>query len=237
MRVAVVDDMPIVREALENKLKELFAEEILAVEIKGFQDGLSFLQSQKENPFQVVFLDIFMPNLDGLTLAGKLREMQENIIIVFCTSDDSCVFDSIKFNPFRYIRKDYLDQELQEVVPALLNEINYRQNRIVIKTNQNVFSVYVKDIIYFESKGHYLYVYLNNKVISYKGKLNTKEEELSHLGFIRVHMSYLVNAFYIFRVGVSDIIMENGVKIPMSRHRSSEVKEKFQEIIRRSSFL
>lgn len=236
MRVAVVDDMPIIRESLENKLRILFLEYITAVEIEGFETGSAFLERQEENAFQVVFLDIFMPEIDGLTLAKKLRECQQNIIIIFCTSDNSKVFDSIKFKPFRYIRKDALDDELKEVVPALLDEMNQQNNRVLIKTNKGVISVFSRDILYFESKGHYLYVYLKDETIFYKGKINDRELELSHLGFIRIHLGYLVNALHIFKVGLCEVIMENGDKLPMSKHRSAEVKEKFQKIIRNASW-
>ena len=237
MRVALVDDVSIIRESLENKLKTLFFEYISTVEIESFQTGDAFLKRQEENAFQVVFLDIFMPGLDGLKLAQKLREWQQNIIIIFCTSDASKVFDSIKFKPFRYIRKDDLDFELQEVVPALLNEISQQNNRLIIKTSKGVVSVDSRDILYFESKGHYLQVHLKDEIISYKGKINDREQELSHLGFIRIHLGYLVNALYIFKVGLCDIVMENGDVLPMSKYRSAEVKETFQKIIRNTSWL
>lgn len=227
MRIAVVDDTPILLEYLEKNLRTAFLKYESTVEIVGFQRPDAFLQAYEKNLFHVVFLDIYLPRTSGFEVAKMLREKDKNILIIFCTSDDSMVYDAIKYNPLRFLRKSRIDEELDETVDAVISEMEKSQYKLVAKAADGIISIPAKEIIYIESQGHYLNVYMESEMFTYKGKINDCEVDLSHLGFIRTHVGFLVNAMYIYKIGGTEVILSNGIKIPMSRQRVSDVRNKF----------
>ena len=73
------------------------------------------------NHIDILFLDIKMPNIDGLMVAEKFYELYPNTIIIFVSNFDNYVFYSIRFNPFRFIRKSNLNNELGEAVTSAIS--------------------------------------------------------------------------------------------------------------------
>lgn len=232
MRIAIVDDMPILLEDLKKKLQTSCEKYPSTVEIIGFQSAKEFLESYEKQVFHVVFLDIYLPEINGLEIARILREKDENVLIIFCTSDDSMVYNSIKYGPFRYLRKSMLDKELDEAVEAIFLELKKLQYKIVVKTTDGMIPILAKEIIYLESKGHYINVHVNDNVFVFKGKINDYEVDLSHLGFIRTHIGFLVNLLYIYKIEACEVTLNNGKKLPISKHRVSDVRMKFRKMIK-----
>ena len=108
INIVVCDDD---QDFLDNIQKELFhlANTLnIAIETYLYTDGnkvVDLIYNDKED-FDILFLDIDMPDISGLEVAKKLREKGSDIILIFISAHEQYVFDSIEYNPFRYIRKN-----------------------------------------------------------------------------------------------------------------------------------
>lgn len=125
IRAAICDDDPTILDYLHEHISKEFRRQGAEIQIDKFTSGQDFLNAHKAESFNAIFLDIDMPEISGFDIAEKINEIGEPLII-FVTSHDELVFSSIKFRPFRFIRKTYLNNELPETPNAVINEVTKR---------------------------------------------------------------------------------------------------------------
>lgn len=180
-----------------------------------------------------IFLDIDMPDVNGFEIAQKINETG-NTFIIFVTSYDELVYSSIKFRPFRFIRKSRLDNELPEVLNALASAVVKRAagRRFKLHTKTTDVFLNVDEIKYMETFGHWIRVYVSDaKCIECYGSLLDMEKQLSELDFVRIHKSYLVNCRYVYSIERGRVILTDKTELPLSRYKSDHVKSKVKNYI------
>lgn len=204
------------------------------ISVKKFLSGGELLNSHKENPFDVVFLDIDMPRINGFDIAESINN-GENTLIIFITAHDELVYSSLKFRPFRFIRKTHLESELPETLSAVYAEISKRNagRKFLLKTQTGEVFLDIGNIEYIEIYGHTLRVsVLGGDPIECYGSLSSLEEQLAVFDFVRVHKSYLVNLKYIYSIEKTRVILDDKTAIPLSRYKAADVKTKFKNYLR-----
>lgn len=231
MRIAICDDdaefAEELREKAANGFSALNAQPVFSV----YTDGAPLASGTSD--FDAVFLDIDMPEINGFDIAEKINRESE-CLIVFVTSYDELVYSSIKFRPFRFIRKSYLDDELPEAINALNNAILKRAagKRFKLRSNNADVFLGVDEIIYIETFGHWLRIYVRDgDMLECYGSLSDMEEQLSGLDFVRTHKSYLVNCRYVYSIARGRVILTDKTEIPLSRYKSDAVKSRIKNYI------
>lgn len=148
MKAIIVDDEPLMMRKFER-----LTEEIEDLNLVGqFENAADALSYMKENPVEVAFLDVEMPIMDGITLAEKLREIRENIVIVFITAYDEYIGDSNAIGGDYFIVKPYT-KEILEIMMEKIRLLATRQNKKV----------------YIQTFGRFM-VKKNNRPINLTGK-------------------------------------------------------------------
>lgn len=234
IRAAICDDEKAMLDELHKRILIECKQHNIEIIIENFLSGGELLKSQKENPFDVVFLDIDMPGINGFDIAESING-SENTLIVFVTSHDELVYSSLKFRPFRFIRKSYLESELPEVLSAVNAEISKRNagKKFSFRTKTGEVFLDIGDIEYIEIYGHWLRVgVINGEFPECYGNLTALEEQLAPFDFVRVHKSYLVNLKYIYSIEKTQIILDDKTAIPLSRYKAADVKAKFKNYLR-----
>ena len=135
IRAAICDDEPAMLDYLCEHIAEEFKRQGEDIQIAKFTSGNDFLNAQKAEPFDVVFLDIRMPDMDGFEVATELRKLTEKTYIIFITTENALVYDSFCFQPFDFIPKtlmtepntddlsEFLVERIRNVTSRLLNHI------------------------------------------------------------------------------------------------------------------
>lgn len=236
MRIAVCDDEPIFLISFQDILKRHL--EILEIpyEINCYSNGQKFLKQIEK--FDAVFLDIDMPEMDGLEIAAYINHVHP-MPVLFLTAHDELVYSSIRFQPFRFIRKDYIESELEEAVCALNKHILIRLKNsfLSLHTPSGSITLRVKDIKYAEVYDHVIKIHtIEGEKFSCYGKLSDYEKQWEKHGFIRTHKSYLVNGLYIYSIRENTVVLDSGEEILLSRRRKTAVKEKFETLMRNEDF-
>ena len=231
MKIAICDDVIEHINTIKQIISENLADCTEGLKISTYSNGNDLIQDNKENNFDLICLDIEMPEIDGFKVAGKIREDYEDAVIVFITSKNGLVFDSFTFRPFSFVRKDNIKLDMKKT----FNDFKaYRKNQniyVTVKTPKEIVRWKATEIIYIESVKNDIILYKKNDVFKARGKLCEKERELSKHGFIRIHSGLLVNYRYIESMGKASITLTNGVELPVSRNRYMKVKEKLQDLI------
>lgn len=227
VRFAVCDDEKAQLDLVTDKIREYYPDEC---EIIKYEDGEILLADTRTKHFDVLFLDIVMPNMDGMELAAKIREENKNVMIVFVTNREELAHKGYLCRAFRFVRKSKLDQELSETVESLKKHFGLEREYLKLKTPDGEIIKAIKDIKFFEVKGHNVTMISSTEERVY-GTMKEYENKLSQNGFIRIHKSFLVNFRFISAIHKFDVKLIDGSVLPLSRNRVNETKKKLREFM------
>lgn len=233
LRIAICEDEPIELRVLTKKLEELFEQRETKVEIIAYQEGSQLLIDPQLSRFDVVFLDIDMPEVSGIELAERLRENSPKVVIIFVTNRDDLVYESIKYTPFRFIRKNNLEEELPETIDALQHKMSVDKFQIELPTSWETIVVNIEDIVCFTSIKHHVYAVVGKEKYQIQATMKALEATYGSLGFVRVHLSYLINYRHIFSISREGVSLDNGDRLPISRYRLIEARKRLHFFIRK----
>jgi DNA-binding LytR/AlgR family response regulator len=233
LRIAICDDNKAILLSYKERIKALFESKQVKVAIFEYINGSKLIEDCATAPYDLIFLDIDMPEMTGFDVAEKINEVSVDSVIIFVTNEEQLVYRSLRYSPFRFIRKAYLVAELNEAIISFLDLYAKRNKTQVFNcVNGELIAVNIKDILYIESNKHKVTVYTQKKNFITKAKIGELEDKLKISGFIRVHVGYLINMKYIFSIEKTEVILVDQTSIPMSRHRTEQVKMEFQKFIR-----
>ena len=115
MKIAVIDDSAADRKLLSEKIQNFCLRESLIYEIRLFPSGSEFLQAS-HGDWDIIFLDIFMNEIDGMTLARTLRQNNINSLIIFTTSSPDYAVESYDVQAFHYLLNPIPQDKLDHVM-------------------------------------------------------------------------------------------------------------------------
>ncbi len=169
--------------------------------------------------YDLYFLDIEMGEINGLELAEKLRASFKEKEIIFISFYETYVFQSFRVKPFAFIRKNELKTDLYITLSFMQERLFEKHIQVDIPiSKKNVLKVEPADLIYCQSEGHYVqFVFKSKENEVCRIKLNQVENILEDYGFIRVHVSYLINEDYIDTIRGTEIKLLSGQVISISR--------------------
>ena len=232
MNIIICDDELAFVNLLKDKIEEICMGE--KIDIKVETSGISLLKNKDLDKLDAVFLDIEMPEMDGIKIADELRKINQYVHIVFISNREELVYQSLVYRPFRFIRKSKMNTELEEALMALLKDIREASKYIVVGNSSKSYKVHISDVIYIESSKHDITIYTAEEIICIRDTMTRLEDVLDNYYFIRIHSGYLVNPKYIYSIGAKEVILDNKVKLPISRYKIVDAKKRFFEYSRRN---
>lgn len=228
MNIAFCDDNKTTLENLIKLTKNIIAKYDnynLEFNFFSYTNPLNLLEAHLNNPFDVVFLDIVMPEISGLKVGDRLYTQNESIIIFYVTNYTEFIAESIKHRVYRFIKKGD-ERALTEGIQAMLKDFATLHQRYVYKYKGQYHSIVLNRIFYCESRGHNIRIVTDNDIFIQRILIKNLIKELPPI-FCRCHSGYIVNLRKIRDVEKSKITLINGVEIPMSAKYSAEVIIKF----------
>lgn len=241
IKIAICDDEKIFVDTLYSNLQTIFYDMPVDVEFSTFSTATALLRSYKICNFDVIFLDIDMPNMSGFSVAKLIRDISLNTLIIFVTSKHDLVYNSFEYQPFYFICKnsqDNLYADLFHVCKKIFMYLRQKMKIEIIDNSAGKVYISISDILYIKSEKHYLLYYLKNGdniPLKERGTINSRKKELLSLDFVNPHQRYLVNMNHIthFDSLINTIIIDNGNQIPISRNSKNDTFEKFKLFKRR----
>ena len=231
-RFALCDDEFFFAEELKKRIENAAEKRKRCIRVESFT-GSKAVEALLEGgqSFDVYFLDIDMPRLDGISLGGRIRELDGDAVIIFVSGKEEMVFDSFRVNPLQFVRKRYLEKDFPIVMEALWRELERREKEqgFMLEVGQVQYRLDVRKVMYIEATGKYLNIYLTDRMYYIRYQISALEEQLQEYGFLRIHKSYLVNIRYIYLIETGHIVLENQQSLPVSRQRFHEVQERFRQ--------
>ena len=183
--------------------------------------------------YDCVFLDMEMGGMNGIDTANKIRAADRNVIIIFITSHTKYMQKSFECEPFRYLLKPVDENEFFAVHKALCKRLSENRSGYISIGGKEITRFCYDDIVFIESKGHYIHVNTKDDTIKIRYPINKVIAQAKDGVFGMPHRSFLVNYTYVKSISSdhAGLFMRNE-KIPVSRaYRKSFVNGlmKFEE--------
>ena len=233
MRIAVCDDEELFRIEFKSVLDKVLIN--AEYDIDTFSGGSSLYEAFLKNPFDLVFLDIEMPGIDGITLAKRLRAVSENVQIVFLTSHIEYALEGYEVNALRYLVKPVDMNKLSEVLKYIQDKKN-NSRQIMIKQEGEDIVIDISDIIYMESMDKNVRIVTSKSEYITRYNISDYEEELKNSGFLRIHRGYLISLSKVKKIVKNDVVMDGDISLPVSRSNVKALKEALYAYVEGTAF-
>ncbi len=201
-------------------------------EIDIFTSGKSILDQYHTGTFyHVLFLDVEMPELNGIELAKTLREQNEDIVkIVFVSSYPEYMKDSFDVHAYHYLQKPLSYETFQRVMGNIVKDFDRSAvTKLVVQENHSEELVALRDILYIQTldaKKQLLSVVLSDRRLTVSGVLTEWENNLASHHFISPHRGFLVNLEHVHFIRDRFLILHNNDKIPLSRRHEKKIRDR-----------
>lgn len=233
LRIAICDDEKYFISELKEILEKYLNERGFSYEIDTYSSGEDLVGlGVGIMKYNVIFLDIGMENLDGMTAARAVREISRDVFIVFVTAYVNYLIDGYKVDAVRYILKksESLVGSVYECMDAIQDKMNYKVIWKEYHFNEGHKKVSLDHLLYIESELHKLKFYIQEEELTeytlYQ-TLDAIEEDLAGNGFVRIHQSFLVNMKCIRNVKRYIATLNNGIQLNIPKARYKYVDEVF----------
>lgn len=218
LRVCIAEDDDADLQSLEEAL-DLFAEETGTTIAKTVLRDGSDLVARYPEGIDILFLDIMMPGLDGLSAAHSVRERDGDVIIFFVTNMVQFALEGYTVDASAYILKPLKQPLFNRHMQRAVSNLKSRQERFVaLRSGRDQVFVNSNKITYIETAKKRALVHTDAEDIFCNEALQAIEKRLDPQQFFRVHASFLVNLAYVDTVTPRDVVVR-GIAIPISKHR------------------
>lgn len=229
--IAICDDEKETQILLENHLNKILTDINKEYKIQKYSSGEELLKSEL-NHIDILLLDIQMGQINGMDTARKIREVNNNMEIIFITSLIDYVQEGYEVRAYRYLLKPLELEELKKHVLKCIKEIEKNKNQyILIKNKSNTYKIYSNEIKYIEVQKKNMLIHTINKDFDARYSLEKIEKDLNVEGFVRCHKSFIINLNYVENIKSNVAILDSDEEVPISRYRHKDVKEKFLKFL------
>ena len=229
LRIAVCDDDKVLCMQLKSMLNEIVENTDEIFETSTFYSGEELYDYMvKGNPFDLIFLDIELCEINGVEVGRKVREELNDQVtqIVYISSKDSYAMDLFDIRPLNFLVKP-LNREKIESVLKTARKVMFSNNQYFEYKIGNVnFNVLLSDVLYFESNGRKVKIILKDDEKEYYGKLSEVEEKLKDKDFFFIHKSYFINYNHVIEYAYEYVKMSNNKILAISQNNRKAVREK-----------
>lgn len=224
MRISIVDDDANWRKRVKAEI--ISYDKNNEIQIDTYASGESYLNSKK--CYDISFIDIEMPCMDGFETILKAREFNNEGIYVILTTHTEMSRKGYFVNAFRYIDKTCL-QEMQEAIDSATILLGRNAKIEIDVIGDGKREIVLKNIIYIETEKHYILIHTKQGKIRCSNGMGEMEELLQEKWFCRCHNAYIVNLDEIHRIQGRIVYLSNGDNIDVSYRKLSQFRKMYIE--------
>lgn len=232
LRIAICDDDPTFL-SLTAAVIGQWKNKPVDLQVETFDNGDKLIQMHDEAPFDIVFLDVLMPLLNGIETARVIRERDKSVKIVFLTSSPEFAVDSYTVKADNYLLKPFESEKLFLCLDEITEGLRSSNTSILVKGLRTMHRIELSNIEYIEAQNKRALLYLcDGRTLEAAEPLYVYEQKFSsEEAFFKCHRSYIVNIHHIDSYSLKEIKMRSGCRIPVSRNCQREFETAYLSTI------
>jgi DNA-binding LytR/AlgR family response regulator len=233
LRSLIVEDEPPAQEVLSGYIRDCGQLEL----VKICPDALAALDLLRQEPIDLIFLDINLPRLSGLNF---LKTLDRSPMVIFTTAYPEYAVEGFESNAVDYLVKPFSFERFLKAVNKAIEKSRYLQNQaeaqppgsrqdfILLRADKKLYNVLLSEILYIEATGDYLKVFYADKHLVVHGTIYGFLEKFPRGEFIRVHKSFIISINQINYIEGNQIRI-GSTFIPIGRSYKEEVERRLNQ--------
>ncbi len=228
MKIAIIEDERAHSQLLESYIQSFSKAEQVRMELQYFESAENFLFVwEEEHDFDLLFLDIQMAGMDGMSLARQIRRQNEEVLIVFTTGMADYIQEGYEVEALQYLLKPLKEENVHKCLKRALAK-RPAEDFLVFHTDEETLKLTERSINYIEARGHGSCISAAyQQPIEVKESLSAIEQMLKAGEFIKCHRSYICRLGNIHHIDKENVYFDDGSSIPVSRRQLSAVSQAF----------
>lgn len=232
LNIAVVDDEDEVVAKIKEYVKSYFEEEMKDIEYKldAFSSGVSFLSSPF-NAYDIVFLDIRMPAMDGLDVAREYRLENQNACLVFITNLAEMAIHGYEVSAMDFIVKPVSYTDFCYTLKKAIKWVRFNlQESVSIVSRRRIVKLPVAGILFVESSKHKMIYHTVSGDVEGWASMSETENMLTQYKFARCNSCYLVNLRHVDEIAGNEVCIGD-YRLGISRNRKASFMRTFMSYL------
>ena len=226
-KIAICDDSTADQNYIKDMTRCWAAEGRYVLHIDTFVSAESFLFHYAEHKdYDILLLDIQMEGMDGISLAKKLRQENDQVQIVFVTGFPDFMAQGYEVSALHYLLKPLEEETLCRVLDRAAANLKKADRSVIFTVDGEALRLDVREIMSAEALAHFCRINTLRGQFEVRQNFSELAEKLGE-GFIRTHRSYLVQVACIRRISKTEVILDNWEKVPLSRSNYHAVNQAF----------
>lgn len=237
MRIVICDD----NASFGNELTEYVKNFTLTSSIFDDEMRVEYVKSPQllvdmllRHEVDILLLDIAMPEIGGFDIAKVITENSIKTTLIFVSSFENNVFYSLRYKPFRFIRKSSYTEEIPEALKSAYSDLTLKNRVIMITKHSDAIPVRLSRIIYAEKekRSNYMAIYTVDDTYRFRGTLSDFEALTNKSGFVRASQNAYINMEHIIKIQDGTVFLTGEVKYYLSAKYRSTVMQEFFKFMR-----
>lgn len=230
--VAICDDDLILCADVERMLGKIFRELSLKYNIDVYNSGEPLCHEMQHTKYDIIFLDIELPGMNGVKTGKYIRENLKNEIvqIAYISAREDYAMELFDYRPINFLVKPLDEIKLRKVINKYLVITEQDNHIFTYKKGFEFFTVPMSDILYFESKNRKVAVITRDGHDEFYNSMDNVYSMVKTNRFLFIHKSIIVNFKYIKKLGYAEVVLTNGVVLPISQSRRKQTRQMYMEI-------
>jgi DNA-binding LytR/AlgR family response regulator len=223
IRICIVEDEQDQAQILMDYIKKYGNAANEQFSITYLTDGIDLVDDYN-GQFDIILLDIQMKHLDGMVAAEKIRELDQDVTIIFITSTVRYAVQGYAVDALGYVLKPVPYTQFEKIFDKAIERVKARQKHVYIKVSvdDKQMKIDCDNIYYIESQRNNVIIHCADADYVTLGPLKRFDEMLETHGFSKCHNAYIVNLTFVEAVQKEEVILVNGLTLPISRARKKE---------------
>lgn len=234
MRIAICDDTEPELTHLSKLIAEYRSCRGIQLDCRLFHNGTELLRNVKGGDYDLIFLDVLMPGVNGLQIAHELKELDKNVKLILISASPNFALESYSVGAYYYLLKPADTASLFPLLDKAEKELSRQDEQgFVLKNRKGIIRISFSELEYVEVINKKVFFYLTDGTI-HEATASLSEYEnmlLSRPEFLKIHRSYLVNLNHIQAINNHSIVTKNRHRIPISRQRRTAVQDAYIQFL------
>jgi len=201
-------------------------------EMDVFPNGLTFLEHCVPGSYDMVFMDIYLEQEDGMQVIRELRKTDKDCPVVFFTRSTDHAVEAFEVNAVHYLTKPLVYEKLADALSRCEKLHEKQAAFLLLPTEKKLRKVRLAEILYIEVFDNTCVIHLDGETIPVRiplKNLETKIREVdAHSDFLRCHRSYLVNMNWIMALRNDYFLLDTGASVPISKYIRKQVVQTYE---------
>lgn len=226
INIVIIEDSEEDYKYLADGIREYSEKNGEAISVRHYASALMFLDEYKMDA-DIIFMDIELPDINGVLASEKLRMRDSDVALVFVTNLAHMAIKGYGVSATDFIVKPVNYYKLSALLGKIIKKVKLnRDDYICLPVERSVVRISLGQIIYVEAEAHRITFHLTDRQITYSGTLTACQKMLPPESFVRCYQSFIVNLKYVKACSGNEIVMTDGSVIPLSRSNRKEVMAK-----------